>query len=259
MSQPAIRLEDVSFAYEKEKVLEDISLTVDRGEFLGIIGPNGSGKSTLVKLILHLLKPQKGKIEVFGESIEFLKDRSVIGYVSQKANTFQRGFPATVREVVASGLYGKLGLFRWMRKQDWEKVDQAIEQVGLTSLAHRNMGKLSGGQQQRAFIARALVSDPQLLILDEPTVGVDAKSQEQLYELLTHLHQQKQLTLLLVTHDIYSILSVVDRMACLNKRLLFYGTIDEFAKHDQEILSQLFGEGHGTLSITLSKGQKQLV
>jgi zinc transport system ATP-binding protein len=241
MSSHVIKCEGVSFAYEKEQVLQDINLTVEEGEFLGIIGPNGSGKSTLIKLILHLIKPQTGKIEVFGKRVQNQKDRSHIGYVSQKANSFQRGFPATVREVVASGLYGKLGLLRWMKKEDWKKVEEAIEWVGLSAFADRNIGNLSGGQQQRAFIARALVSEPKLLILDEPTVGIDVKSAKQFYDFLVELHQQTELTLVLVTHDMQAAMTIVDRIACLNKRLLYHGTTDQLMKKEKEILIQLFG------------------
>ncbi len=241
MSTHVIKCEGVSFAYEKERVLEDIHLTVEEGEFLGIIGPNGSGKSTLIKLILHLIKPQTGKIEVFGKRIQNQKDRSLIGYVSQKANSFQRGFPATVKEVVASGLYGKLGLMRWMKKEDWKKVEEAIEWVGLSAFADRNIGNLSGGQQQRAFIARALVSEPKLLILDEPTVGIDVKSSKQFYDFLVELHQQTELTLVLVTHDMHAAMTIVDRIACLNKRLLYHGPTDHLMMKEKDILTQLFG------------------
>lgn len=241
VSEKIIEIKNVHFAYEHQKVLDGVDLTLLKGEFLGLIGPNGSGKSTLMKLILGLLKPQKGEITMFGEPVRQLKSRSRVGYVSQKSNSFNRGFPATVREVVASGLYGKLGLFRRMRKADWERVDQVIEQVGLTPFAGKSIGKLSGGQQQRAFIARALVSDPDLLILDEPTVGIDVKSVEEFYELLAHLHRNKGLSLILVTHDIGVVTTYVDRVACLNKRLFFHGDSKDFREHQQEILSAAYG------------------
>lgn len=236
-----IQIEHVDFSYEAQKVLEDVSLSVEKGEFLGIIGPNGSGKSTLVKLMLGLLKPQAGEIYLFGEPLSRLRERSRIGYVSQKSNSFNIGFPATVREVVASGLCGKLGLFRHMKKADWNRVDQAIETVGLTPFADRNIGKLSGGQQQRSFIARALVSDPVLLILDEPTVGVDAKATEQFYELLNQLHREQGLSLILVTHDIAAVSSYVDRVACLNKQLFFHGDPQDFVDWQHEILPVVYG------------------
>jgi len=236
-----IRMERVYFSYQNEKVLDNVSLILHQGEFLALVGPNGSGKSTLVKLALGWLKPQAGEIQLMGQDIRRFRDRDKIGYVSQKANSFNLGFPATVFEVVATGLYGKMGLFRWMGRKEKQKVYEAIEQVGLSHLAHRNIGRLSGGQQQRAFIARALVSDPDLLILDEPTVGVDAESVERFYRLLTHLHREKRLTLLLVTHDIGAVTTYVDRIACLNKRIFFHGDPEEFTRKQNEILTAAYG------------------
>ncbi|MFC7440199.1 metal ABC transporter ATP-binding protein [Laceyella putida] len=241
MNEHVIEIRDLHFSYEEQKVLDDVNFVVDRGQFLGLVGPNGSGKSTLVKCILGLLKPEQGEVRLFGEPVRYSRAGSRLGYVSQKANSFNLGFPATVKEVVASGLYGQLGLFRRMKQTDWDKVDQAIGKVGLTEYRDRNIGKLSGGQQQRAFIARALVADPELLILDEPTVGVDVKSTEQFYQLLTELHRHHGLTLLLVTHDIGVLSTYVDQVACLNKRLFFHGDPDEFAEREQEILTRAYG------------------
>lgn len=241
MSESIIEMNHISFSYDHQQVLDDVSLTVKKGELVGLIGPNGSGKSTLMKLALGLMKPQKGEIRVFGKQSLSGQERSKVGYVSQKSNSFNSGFPATVREVVASGLTGKLGLFHWMKKEDWEAVDEAIEQVGLSAFAHRNIGKMSGGQQQRAFIARALVSQPELLILDEPTVGVDAKSTEQFYDLLTQLHQERGISMILVTHDIGAVTTYVDRIACLNKKLFFHGQSKDFVEQQEEVLSAAYG------------------
>jgi len=236
-----IQIDHLTFAYEERTVLDDIQLTVNQGEFWGLIGPNGSGKSTLVKCVLGLLKPQRGQIRVMGHPVRYLKPEKSIGYVSQKANSFNRGFPATVQEVVASGLYGKKGLFRRMGKKDWGKVDWALEQVGLIDLKKQNIGNLSGGQQQRAFIARALVAEPKLLVLDEPTVGIDAHSTDAFYEFLARLHREEGLTLLLVTHDIGVVSSYVDRVACLNKRLFFHGDSSDFVKRQEKILAEAYG------------------
>ncbi|SFX31772.1 zinc transport system ATP-binding protein [Thermoactinomyces sp. DSM 45891] len=240
MSTPILKVSHLYFSYGNQKVLDDVSLSLEEGEFLGILGPNGSGKSTLMKIVLGLMTPQQGEIDLFGSSIAHFKERSRIGYVSQKANSFNLGFPATVREVVASGLTGKLGLFKRYKKSDWQRVDEVIEQVELSHLANRNIGKLSGGQQQRAFIARALVGNPELLILDEPTVGVDAKSTTQFYELVRFLHQNQGLSVIMVTHDIGVISSYVDRVACLNKRLFFHGEAAEFQRRQKEILSAAY-------------------
>ncbi|MFE8703183.1 metal ABC transporter ATP-binding protein [Cytobacillus sp. FJAT-54145] len=236
-----INIDHVSYRYEKENVLEDVSLSIPKGAFLGIVGPNGSGKSTLLKLILGLLKLQKGGISLFGQDINKFKEWHKIGFVSQKANSFNTGFPATVYEVVASGLTKKLGLFKFMAKQDQQKVHEAIKSVDLTKFTNQNIGELSGGQQQRVFIARALVSDPELLILDEPTVGVDAQNVQSFYEMLGNLNQKMGITLLLVTHDIGTITDKVTHVACLNKHLHFHGNTDEFEQLKLNDMSDFYG------------------
>lgn len=239
--KPIVEIRDVSYRYEKDLVLEDIQLTITKGDFLAIVGPNGSGKSTLMKLILGLLKPQKGSITLFGQDINRFKDWQKIGFVSQKANSFNTGFPATVFEVVASGLTKKLGLFHFLKKTEHKKVFDAIRAVGMEQFTRRNIGELSGGQQQRVFIARALVSDPELLILDEPTVGVDAKNVHSFYEMLEDLNKKSKITLLLVTHDIGAISDKVTHVACLNNNLHFHGKTEEFEKLKQSDLSDLYG------------------
>ncbi|MFE8695414.1 metal ABC transporter ATP-binding protein [Cytobacillus sp. FJAT-53684] len=239
--KPIIEIEHLSYRYEKEEVLEHINLTIQEGAFLGIVGPNGSGKSTLIKLVLGLLKTQKGKIRLFGQEINRFKDWYKIGFVSQKANSFNTGFPATVYEVVSSGLTKKLGLFKFMKKEDHIKVVKAIDSVGLLAFKDQNIGELSGGQQQRVFIARALVSDPKLLILDEPTVGVDAQNVQSFYEMLDELNKQLGITLLLVTHDIGAISDKVTHVACLNKHLHFHGRTEEFEELKRNEMSEFYG------------------
>lgn len=213
MEQMIIEIKGVTFRYETDIVLDNINLSIPEGSFTAIVGPNGSGKSTLLKLILGLLKIQKGKITIFGEDINRFKGWENIGYVSQKANSFNTGFPATVFEVVASGLTKKLGLFRFMKKDDKDQVLQSLEAVGMSHFKNRNIGELSGGQQQRVFIARALVSSPYLLILDEPTVGVDAHNVNAFYQMLEDLNKNRHITLLLVTHDIGTISDKVTTVA----------------------------------------------
>src|SRR3954452_15534796 len=239
--QAIIEIKQLSYRYEKESVLEDITITVPDGSFLAIVGPNGSGKSTLLKLILGLLKPQKGDIFLFGQEISKFKDWQKVGYVSQKANSFNTGFPATVFEVVSSGLTKKLGLFTFFKKEHRQKVMDALDSVGMMAFSHRNIGELSGGQQQRVFIARALVSEPKLLILDEPTVGVDADNVHSFYEMLGDLNTSSGITLLLVTHDIGTISDKVTHVACLNKHLHFHGNTDEFEQVSRNGLSKVYG------------------
>ncbi|UOY94028.1 metal ABC transporter ATP-binding protein [Ectobacillus sp. JY-23] len=239
--QAIVEVDNVSYRYEGENVLEHIQLTVPKGAFLGLVGPNGSGKSTLLKCILGILKPKDGQIRLFGIDSRKFKDWSKIGYVSQKANSFNSGFPATVFEVVAMGLVSKKGLFRFLNKADKNKVKQAIANVGMSEFSSRNIGELSGGQQQRVFIARALVSEPQLLILDEPTVGVDAGNVESFYTMLGDLNQNLGITLLLVTHDIGTITDKVTHVACLNKYLHFHGETEKFEAMKEEELSNFYG------------------
>lgn len=211
-----LKIEHVSFRYERENVLEDINLAVPKGAFLGIVGPNGSGKSTLLKCVLGVLKPQQGNIYLFGTPIESFKDWHRIGFVSQKANSFNTGFPATVYEVVASGLTAKRGMFRFFTKKDRQAVLEAIEAVGMSDFSRQNIGELSGGQQQRVFIARAIVSKPELLILDEPTVGVDIHHVQSFYNMLDVLNRRLGITLVLVTHDIGTITKKSDA-CCMSK------------------------------------------
>ena len=236
-----VQVQDLFYRYDKENVLENINLSIQKGSFLAIVGPNGSGKSTLLKLMLGLIKPQKGSIQLFGEEIGKFKEKHKIGFVSQKANSFNTGFPATVFEVVASGLTKKLGLFKFLKKIDQDKINNAIASVGMESFADRNIGELSGGQQQRVFIARALVSNPELLILDEPTVGVDAKNVNSFYEMLDKLNKQDGITLLLVTHDIGTISDKVTNVACLNKNMHFHGSTQEFEQLKIDDVSQIYG------------------
>lgn len=241
MTSPALELKRVSYAYEQENAIEDITFTIEQGAFLGLVGPNGSGKTTLLKCILGLIKPQTGELKLFGESYKKFKNRGQIGFVSQKANSFNTGFPASVFEVVASGLTARLGLFKKMDKTSKHAVEEAIEAVGISDLTHRNIGELSGGQQQLAFIARALVSDPKLMILDEPTVGVDQKNVEGFYRLLQKLNKGRGMTLILVTHDVGTISDKVTHVACLNKTLHFHGSPSQFDSVSNRTLSTFYG------------------
>ncbi|MGR3765050.1 metal ABC transporter ATP-binding protein [Rossellomorea sp. NS-SX7] len=238
---PIINIENLNFRYDRERVLEDINLSIPKGAFLGIVGPNGSGKSTLLKLMLGLLKVRQGKIELFGTPQQKFKEWDRIGFVSQKANSFNTGFPATVFEVVASGLAKKAGLFKRISSKYRKDIQDAIESVGMTPFTGRNIGELSGGQQQRVFIARALVSRPDVLILDEPTVGVDSKNVQNFYDMLDHLNKDLGITLLLVTHDIGSISSKVTHVACLNKHLHFHGRTEEFENLKEGEMSSFYG------------------
>lgn len=234
MNKPLIELKDVSFQYEYTQVLKNISLRVDEGDFLALIGQNGSGKSTLLKLILGLLKPMSGDIKLFGEPANQFKHREWIGYVSQKSNAFNSGFPATVEEVVKSGLSQKVGLFKRYPKDADILVKSALKDVGMEQYMNRNIGQLSGGQQQRVFIARALVADPKLLILDEPTVGIDRENVQAFYDMLAHLNEHHKMTMILVTHDVDTVSDRVSHVACLNQTIHFHGYKNDFDTISEE-------------------------
>ena len=223
MSAPLIDIKDISFEYEQTKALHNISLKVEEGDFLAILGPNGSGKSTLLKIMLGLMKPTKGSIKLFGVESKNFKNREWIGYVSQKSNSFNSGFPATVEEVVAGGLAKKAGLFRRLPKSAQADVKEALEAVGMEDYIGRSVSELSGGQQQRVFIARALVAKPKVLILDEPTVGIDHQNVQSFYNMLASLNRDKNITLVLVTHDVDTVTDRITHVACLNQTIHFHG------------------------------------
>ncbi|HEY3367614.1 MAG TPA: metal ABC transporter ATP-binding protein [Symbiobacteriaceae bacterium] len=240
MDEPLIQLQGVSFGYGNDLVLEDVDLTVRRGEYLGLIGPNGSGKTTLLKLVLGSLKGvSRGEVRLFGVPAGAFSDWWKIGYVAQKAAAFNTGFPATVEEVVLTGRAARRGLLRLYSREDRHRAAEALEQVGMLALRDRLVGHLSGGQQQRVFIARALVSGPELLIMDEPTVGVDVHAEGQFYELIRHLRRQMGLTVVLVSHDIGAVGHEVTSLACLNRRLFYHGSPADFGTEEQ--MCELYG------------------
>lgn len=215
-----IEVKDLRFGYGDKLILKDIGFSVCKGDFLGIIGANGSGKSTLIKLMLRILPSLSGEIKLFGEDIDSFKRWDRIGYISQKANSFNGSFPATVEEIVQANLYSKIGLFRLPQKQHKDMVYHALERVGMLDYRKRTIGNLSGGQQQRVFIARVLVSEPEILFLDEPTVGIDAKSEDAVYCLLAQLNKELGLTVVMVTHDIGAITTHAKRLLCLGENQL---------------------------------------
>lgn len=241
MAETIIQLDHISHSYGEQMVLDNVNLKIEQGTFMGLVGPNGGGKTTLIQIILGLLEPTKGDVYLLNQPISKFHDWNRIGFVSQKANTFNKGFPATVFEVVAMGLTAKIGYFKFMRKQHKKQVLEAIDKVGMGDYAYKNIGELSGGQQQRIFIARALVSNPILLVLDEPTVGIDYKNVERFYKLLHELNTKQDLTLLLVTHDTGVMTEYATNVVCLNKTLHFHGNTKEYSELSTEALSEIYG------------------
>lgn len=199
--EPVVSLKDITFSYENRNVIQDLNFEVLQRDFVGLVGSNGAGKTTLLRMIVGLIKPSRGEVRLFGQAHSEFNGWDRIGYVPQK-NAFNPLFPATVREVVMSGLYGRKKLFRRMTREDQVKCEDALEVMAISDLANRRIGQLSGGQQQRVFLARALINNPELLILDEPTVGIDSETQEGFFRLIRHMHKHHAITFLMVSHDI---------------------------------------------------------
>ena len=218
----ALELDAVDFAYEQgPPVLRGIDLGIEAGEFVAIAGPNGGGKTTLLRLALGLARPTHGRVLLFGEPADRFHDRASLGYLSQRAQLGVQA-PATVREVVSAGRAARNAIGR-LTAEDREAIEEAIERVGLSELARRPLTRLSGGQQQRAFIAKALVSGPRLLALDEPTAGVDVEAQEALSGLLARLNEELGVTILYVSHEFGAIEHVVRRLVLVRGGIVFDG------------------------------------
>jgi len=239
-------LRRVSFAYDGTPVLVDVDLAIEEGDFLAIIGPNGSGKTTLVKIILGLLPPSEGEVEIFGKKPAEFTDWNKIGYVPQKATHIDPFFPASVEEVVGMALMSRRGQASASVREDRTKVRGALEAVGMAEAAKGPIGRLSGGQQQRVFIARALVTSPRILFLDEPTTGVDAETQAAFYDMLDRLNRSEGLTIVLVTHDIGIVNKHVNRVACLNQKLVYHGDHAAFCRSDA--FRDMIGHGDHLIS-----------
>jgi len=236
--RPFVELDGVGVSYGEVLVLDGINLTVEPGDFLGIIGPNGSGKTTLLRVMLGLLQPQEGSVRLFGQPPAAFREWRRLGYVPQRA-ALDPSLPVTVGEVVATGLVASLGVFQRIGGKERARVSEALGRVGMEAHARTRIGALSTGQQQRVLIARALVSDPELIILDEPTGGVDPEAQTSFYALLQHLNREREVTLILVSHDIGVVAKEVTKLACLNRRLIFHGRPGDFLS--DAALTALYG------------------
>jgi zinc transport system ATP-binding protein len=240
MPMNVLEVSDVSIRYNSQLAVEKINFDVNEGDLLGIVGPNGAGKTTLFRAIIGL-QNYTGTIKLFGnEGKNYYPLLPLIGYVSQKVS-FEQNFPATVQEVIAMGLLPEKKLqeattfvqnsganWKKTRKKDSEKVFESLKTVGLESLKDRRIGELSDGELQRVFIAKALVKDPILLILDEPVTGVDVDAQNKFYNLLRKINSENKITIVWSSHDLEAISKLANRVACMNRKLFFHGQKEEF-------------------------------
>jgi zinc transport system ATP-binding protein len=230
LNKPLVTVNEVSFSYGNTPVLEFIDFAIEKGEYVGILGPNGSGKTTLLKIILGMLTPTKGDVTLLGKPLKEFIDWKKIGFISQKATQFEARFPVTVSEVVS------------LNAKNIKSVISSLKKVGMEDYKDRLITELSGGQQQRVFIAKAIAGDPELLILDEPTVGIDPTAQKDFYSLLSTLNKDLGITLIIVSHDTDVIVKEVSRIICINKRMVCHVTPKEFISGNY--IDKLYGEGH---------------
>ncbi len=229
-----IEADNLSFSYGGEDVFTGVGFTIKRGDFAAVIGSNGAGKSTLLRLVLGELTPSSGHIRLFGEDAIRFRGWPRVGYVPQAAFPSGTGFPATAEEIVMANLYAQIGKFRFPRREHRQKTREALELVGMGEHAARLFGELSGGQQQRVLLARVLVGQPEVMLLDEPATGIDAATTAALYELLARLNREKGLTIVMVTHDITRAADFVTRVLCLEEKTLHEldkATLDEELTH----------------------------
>lgn len=214
---PVLEVGNLYVARSNDLVIENANFTVRRGDYVGIVGPNGGGKTTLLLALLKILPRKKGSVRFFGEDLESFSDWERVAYVSQDAVNFDTQFPLTVRELVALGRINSTNLGRKFNQEDWDAVDKATEFMGISSIKGRRIGQLSGGQKQRVFVAKALVRNPEILIMDEPVTGVDASTQERFYKRLSNLNTNKGITILIVSHDLTAVFCRMSKVMCVNR------------------------------------------
>lgn len=235
-----LEIQHVDIVRSKDLVVEDASFSIEQGDYVGVVGPNGGGKTTLILAILGFLPIKKGSIQLFSQNINTFSAWERIAYVSQGATYFDSNFPLTVNELVALGRIQRTNIGRPLKKIDWEAVDESLQLMDIQDLASRRIGDLSGGQKQRVFIAKALVRNPEILILDEPVAGIDATSLENFYKQLSDLNQQKNLTILIVSHDLSAVFCRMTKLLCVNKKVYLSDITKE--SDPNVILKKVYGE-----------------
>jgi|APFre7841882630_1041343.scaffolds.fasta_scaffold04137_6 zinc transport system ATP-binding protein len=240
MPVDVLTVEDLYFRYNSSDVLSGISFSIEKGDYIGLVGPNGSGKTTLIKVILGLLKPHSGRITLFGDEVAAFSRWDKVGYLPQHIAALNPRFPATVSEVVAMGLLSKKQFPKHMNKSDLARVDNILDLLDMKGLKNAPVGELSGGQQQRVLVARAIVNDPELLIVDEPTDALDPAMRDRFFEIMHSLNREKQVAIVIVTHDTGNIGRYTSKLLYVDKKIIFYGSFEDFCESRE--ITQLFGE-----------------
>jgi zinc transport system ATP-binding protein len=235
----AVEIENLDVTINGKWILKEINLDLEEGRFLGIVGPNGSGKTTLLRAIIGIIKPSSGSVKIFGTSPLEAIQKGIFGYLPQ-SQKIEITFPARAIDVVLMGIYPGLGMFKWPSKQDIARAKEMLSIMDVSGLENEPFGNLSGGQQQRVSIARALINNPMILILDEPSTGIDVVGQEDFYHLLKGLQKKLNLTIIMVSHDIGTVTSYVDEIACLNKTLHYHGS--PLGALNDSVIKQLYGK-----------------
>jgi zinc transport system ATP-binding protein len=235
-----IEVERLRVVRSGEAVIRDATFSLKRGDYVGIVGPNGGGKTSLLLAMLGILPKRAGTIRLFGEEIATFAAWEKIAYVSQDAINFDAHFPLTVRELVSLGRLGKGTIGRRLKKEDWRAVDDAMRFMGIADIAHRRIGNISGGQKQRVFVAKALVRNPEILVLDEPVTGVDAETQERFYKKLSDLNVERGTTILVVSHDLAAVFCRMSKVLCVNRAVHVADITADLEPND--ILRKAYGE-----------------
>ena len=236
----AVEIADLTVRYQQHPVLENISFSVVAGDYVAIAGTNGCGKTTLIRTILGLSEEYSGTIKLFGQEITRFSEHHRIGYLPQISYLSRQGFPAAVREIVASGLLSLKHFPKRTEKKDAAAVDRVLSLLRIEPLKNKLIGRLSGGEKQRVLLARALVSEPELLILDEPTASLDPSARNEFYETLSELNRKMNVTVLMVSHDSGTVGQYASKLLYLNRRMVFYGSFQEFCISDD--MSRYFGK-----------------
>ncbi len=239
MQVDIISIEGLSFAYQGNEVLHDITCAIKEGDYVGVVGPNGSGKSTLIRCLLGLNRVVQGKISLFGTPQADFSAWDRIGFLPQGLQLFNPNFPATVEEIVKLGRLSKKSFPRRFTTVDSTATAQALERMGISSIRNKLIGELSGGLRQRALLARALVNEPDILILDEPTTALDPETRESFYATLQDLNASKGTTVILITHDSATIGLYASKLLYLDKKMIFYGSFREFCQSPN--MTEVFG------------------